>query len=165
MTDVDLLRSYSNDFAVYFPATNMVIWTALYIWYDPKLRGGKAASFASMLMLFICVNFAYIFTSNMSDRIYLSRPDVERSPLYDLGFRLTPEVAGLQLFCDFSAAASMCAICFSCVCALRDMKSATDGVKDITVGKLVSLSLHAVTQYPDSRSPVREGGGASKQIH
>ena len=58
--DFDLFLSFFNDFAVYFPAINVCIWWPLFAIYNPKCRGGKKNSFASVLLFFIGTNFAYV---------------------------------------------------------------------------------------------------------
>jgi len=43
-------------------------------------------------------------------------------------------------------------ICTSLILA-RDMKNVTVGLRDITIGKIVSMTCHCSTQLPDSREP------------
>ena len=100
--------------------------------------------------------------------------------MYDLGFALVPYRQELQLFCDFFASGPILLICVYLVIGVRDMKNLTAGelglntlplvetnnapnaicagVQDISIGKLISLTLHCSTQFPDSRPPGFENG-------
>ncbi|GMI57510.1 hypothetical protein ScalyP_jg5136 [Parmales sp. scaly parma] len=98
-------------------------------------------------------NFLYLTSINICDRIYLARDDYSKQrPLADLGYFLIPMDARFQLFTDFFAAASIFVICTSLILA-RDMKNVTVGLRDITIGKIVSMTCHCSTQLPDSREP------------
>ena len=125
--DWNVFVAMFNEFGVWFTLLNAVAFAALYFVYRPKLTPSKNYSFTKTLIGFVAVNFAYLFTIAISDRVYKARPVEEQVPMYDLGFALVPYRQELQLFCDFFASGPILLICVFLVIGVRDMKNLTAG--------------------------------------